>query len=87
MLALYILGTVALNLVTSPDSINGAAGLMQAFEIIGQRFGLEWFPRFMAFLLTFAEFAAVSIWLLAPVIMFFKCTPKGILPDWLHKTG
>lgn len=41
----------------------------------------------MAFLLTFAEFTAVSIWLLAPVIMFFKCTPKGILPDWLHKTG
>ena len=39
----------------------------------------------MAFLLTFAEFAAVSIWLLAPVIMFFKCTPKGILPNWLHK--
>ena len=41
----------------------------------------------MAFLLTFAEFTAVSIWLLAPVIMFFKCTPKGILPDWLHKTN
>ena len=87
LLSLYILGTVALNLVASPDSINGAAGLMQAFEIIGQRFDLEWFPRFMAFLLTFAEFAAVSIWLLAPVIMFFKCTPKGILPAWLHKTN
>ena len=87
LLLLYIFGTVALNLVASPDSINGAAGLMQAFEIIGQRFDLAWFPRFMAFLLTFAEFAAVSIWLLAPVIMFFKCTPKGILPDWLHKTN
>lgn len=87
LLGLYIFGTVALNLVASPDSINGAAGLMQAFEIIGQRFGLDWFPRFMAFLLTFAEFAAVSIWLLAPVIMFFKCTPKGILPNWLHKTN
>ena len=87
LLGLYILGTVALNLVASPDSINGAAGLMQAFEIIGQRFGWDWFPRLMAFLLTFAEFAAVSIWLLAPVIMFFKCTPRGILPNWLHKTN
>jgi len=41
----------------------------------------------MAFLLTFAEFAAVTIWLLAPVIMFFKCTPQGILPSWMHKTN
>ncbi|MED7789381.1 APC family permease [Francisella sp. 19X1-34] len=87
LLGLYILGTVALNLVASPDAINSASGLMQAFEVIGQRFGWDWFPRLMAFLLTFAELAAVSIWLLAPVVMFFKCTPKGILPEWLHKTN
>lgn len=87
LLGLYILGTVALNLVASPDTINSASGLMQAFEVISQRFGWDWFPRLMAFLLTFAELAAVSIWLLAPVVMFFKCTPKGILPEWLHKTN
>ncbi|APA83706.1 APC family permease [Francisella tularensis] len=87
LLGLYILGTIALNLVASPDTINSASGLMEAFEIIGHRFGWEWFPRLMAFLLTFAELAAVSIWLLAPVVMFFKCTPRGILPEWLHKTN
>jgi amino acid transporter len=85
LIGLYVLATVALNLVASPDSIGSASGLMTAFEIIGQEFGWVWFPKLMAFLLTFAEFAAVSIWLLAPVIMFFKCTPKGILPAWLHK--
>lgn len=87
LLGLYILGTVALNLVSSPDSINGTSGLMAAFEIIGHRFEWAWFPKLMAFLLTFAELAAVSIWLLAPVVMFFKCTPRGILPEWLHKTN
>ncbi|APC97196.1 APC family permease [Francisella frigiditurris] len=87
LFGLYILGTIALNLVAAPDNINSASGLMEAFEIIGQRFDLVWFPKLMAFLLTFAEFAAVSIWLLAPVVMFFKCTPKGILPEWLHKTN
>ncbi|QIV94032.1 APC family permease [Allofrancisella frigidaquae] len=87
LLGLYILGTVALNLVSSPDSINGTSGLMTAFEIIGHRFDWAWFPKLMAFLLTFAELAAVSIWLLAPVVMFFKCTPRGILPEWLHKTN
>jgi amino acid transporter len=87
LVSLYILATVALNLVASPDSIGSASGLMTAFEIIGKEFHWAWFPKLMAFLLTFAEFAAVSIWLLAPVIMFFKCTPRGILPDWLHKTN
>ncbi|MCF6776720.1 APC family permease [Thiotrichales bacterium 19X7-9] len=87
LFGLYILGTIALNLVASPAHIESAAGLMQAFDIVGQEFKIGWFAKLMSFLLTFAEFAAVSIWLLAPVIMFFKCTPKGILPDWLHKTN
>ncbi|MDE5032061.1 amino acid permease, partial [Francisella tularensis] len=30
---------------------------------------------------------AVSFWLLAPVVMFFKCTPRVILPEWLHQTN
>ncbi|MCF6766687.1 APC family permease [Thiotrichales bacterium 19S3-7] len=87
LFGLYILGTIALNLVASPSHIESAAGLMQAFDIVGQEFEIGWFAKLMSFLLTFAEFAAVSIWLLAPVIMFFKCTPKGILPDWLHRTN
>ncbi|TNF68359.1 MAG: amino acid permease [Gammaproteobacteria bacterium] len=87
LFGLYILGTVALNLVASPSHIESAAGLMQAFNIVGHEFNIEWFAKLMSFLLTFAEFAAVSIWLLAPVIMFFKCTPKDVLPDWLHKTN
>ncbi|MBD5784336.1 amino acid permease, partial [Francisella tularensis] len=63
------------------------SGLMEAFEIIGHRFGWEWLPRLMAFIRSFAELAAESIWLLETVVMFFKCTPRGILPEWLHKTN
>lgn len=29
----------------------------------------------------------MSIWLLAQVVMFFKCIPKGILSEWVHKTN
>jgi glutamate:GABA antiporter len=87
LFALYILGTIALGLVESPDNIQKTTGLMQAFDIVGKQLHVEWFSRAMSFLLTFAELAAVSIWLLAPVIMFFKCVPQGILPNWLHKTN
>ncbi|MDE5016718.1 amino acid transporter, partial [Francisella tularensis subsp. holarctica] len=80
-----ILATTALTLVASPATLKSASGLREAFELIGHRFGWEWFPRLKAFLLTFAELADVRIWLLAPVVMFFKCTHIGIIPECLHK--
>ncbi len=85
LFGLYILGTISLNILSKPSAIQKASGLLSAFSIVDARYHIAWFTRVMAFLLTFAEFAAVSIWLLAPVIMFFKCTPKGILPNWLHR--
>lgn len=83
----YALGTFAINVMLTPSEVQNTSGLMQTFLVMGQKIHAPWFSRTMAFLLVFAEFAAVTIWLIAPVTMFFKCTPKGILPDWLHKTN
>ncbi len=83
----YTLGTLALNVILKPSEINSTAGLVQAFSVVDIKFGMPWLTRIMAFLLTFADLAAVTVWLLAPIIMFFKCTPRGVLPDWLHKTN
>lgn len=84
---LYILGTLAMNVLVEPKELQKAAGLMQTFDIIGQKFDIPWLPRIMAGGLTLVEVAAVIVWLLAPVTMFFKCTPRGILPNWMHKTN
>ncbi len=81
----YALGTLSMNVLASPDNIQKASGLIQTFAVIGDKFHAVWFTRLIAFLLTFAELAAIVIWLIAPVVMFFKCTPKGILPAWMHK--
>ena len=87
ILVLYILGTVAMNIIATPDELQKASGLMQTFELVNQRLGIAWLTPIIGFILIFSELAAVSIWLLAPIIMFFKCTPKGILPEWFHKTN
>ncbi len=29
----------------------------------------------------------MSIWLIATIVIFFKCTQKGLLPQWCHKTN
>jgi len=85
IVALYVLGTIAMNILLSPAQIQETSGLMHTFYVIGIKFNLPWLSQLFAFLLTFAELAALAVWLLAPVTMFFKCTPKGILPDTLHK--
>ena len=87
MIGLYILGTIALNVILSPDAIQKTSGLMDAFRLVFLKFHLSGLTRVVALLLVFAELAVVSIWLIAPITMFFKCTPKGLLPDWFHKTN
>lgn len=82
---LYVLGTLAVNIFAAPETIQKASGVIQTFSIVNQLFHITWFTKVIAGLLTFAELAAVVVWLLAPVIMFFKCTPRGIMPDWMHK--
>jgi amino acid transporter len=81
----YVLGTFTMNILATPDEIRQTSGVMQAFAIVSQKFGLSWFTKTMASCLSFAELAALVVWLLAPVIMFFKCTPPGVLPAWMHK--
>jgi len=83
----YTLGTMAVNVFVPPTAVSNTAGLMQAFTVADIKLHMPWLTKTMAFMLTFADLAAVTVWLLAPIIMFFKCTPRGILPDWLHKTN
>ena len=83
----YILGTIALNILLNPAQIHNTSGLLQAFVVIGKNLHFDFIARLMAFLFVFTELATLSIWLLAPITIFFKCTPEGILPKWLHKTN
>lgn len=85
ILLLYIGGTIAVNVLSTPDDIAKTSGVMQVFSIVDNKFNAAWFTRLMGILLSIAELAAGLVWLIAPVIMFFKCTPRGILPNFLHK--
>lgn len=87
MIVFYVLGTIAMSIIVSHDDIHKASGLMHAFEIIFATLHIPWMTRGVALMLVFAELGVVSIWLVAPITMFFKCTPIGLLPDWFHKTN
>lgn len=83
---LYVAGTLAMNILITPNAIQKTSGLMQSFATVDNLFHISWFTPVVGAFLTFAELAAVVVWLLAPVVMFFKCTPKNILPSWMHET-
>jgi len=84
---LYTIGTVAINIILPPGQISETSGIMATFAMIALKFHMPWLVNVMGFLLSFAEVAAVSVWLIAPIIIFFKCTPLGLLPKWTHQTN
>src|SRR6185437_2917743 len=86
ILILYIGGTVAVNILTTPEDMATSFGFIEFFHTIDIKFKLPWITHIIAFLLCFADIASMTVWLLASVIMFFKCTPRGILPNIMHKT-
>lgn len=83
----YALGTVAMNYIASPEEIQNTTGLINVFNIIGHKLGYPWLTQLVALLITFSEIGGIIVWLLVPVIMFFKATERGILPAFLHRTN
>lgn len=87
LVVFYIVGTIALNVILNPHEIQKTSGLMFAFHLAFSKFHLDWLTRIIAFMLVFAEVGVISMWLIAPITMFFKCTPVGLLPAWFQKTN
>lgn len=85
MLIFYLLGTLAMNIMATPGQIANTTGLMSTFGIISIKLHLPWLNQLMALLLVFAEIGALTVWIFVPVIMFFKATERGILPQWLYR--
>lgn len=81
----YVVATISMNVLMSPESIQKTTGLMHTFVVMGQKFHITWISQMMGALIVFSEMGALSIWLLVPAVMFFKTTQPGIIPGWLHR--
>lgn len=81
----YIVGSLAINVILSPDSLNNTTGLMEALEAISHKLDIVWLSGALIFFLLLVEFGALIIWLIAPTIMLFECTTPGVLPKSMQK--
>ncbi len=82
---IYALATLSMQVILSPDEIKDTTGLMEAFHLVGEKFGLVYLARFIAFFISVSELMALMLWILVPAVMFFKDTRKEILPLFFHR--
>jgi len=81
----YIVGSLAINLILSPDQLTNTTGLMEALEVISVKIGLPFLAKILILFLLLVEIGALIVWILAPTVMFFECADEGVIPDWLKK--
>ena len=81
----YALATVAMDFILPSKDIHNTTGLIATFEVLSSKLHMPGLARFVAAVIAISELTALTLWLFAPAIMFFKATPRGVLPEFLHR--
>lgn len=82
---IYILGTVAMTLIISPDKIGAASGIMDAIKLVATEVKIPGLVMVVAISLTIGNFGGISVWIIGPIKMLFESTKSGILPESFTK--
>lgn len=81
----YIIGTVAITFIISPDKIGAASGIMQALELISKEIHMNVLVPLIACMIIIGSFGGIGVWVLGPIKMLFESTKEGILPEYFTK--
>ena len=87
ILALFILGSLAIALVVPKDQISLTAGVMEAYKSFLVKFHMSWAVPLVALLLIIGAFAGVITWIAGPSKGILKVGKHGYLPPLLQKTN
>jgi glutamate:GABA antiporter len=80
IVALYVLGTLAIAFVVPQKTITLQAGLLQAFHAFFSAFGIGWMTRPIAFLIVAGGIALLSTWMYGPAKGFMRASMEGNYP-------
>lgn len=81
ILATYIIGTVAITWIITPEKIGAASGIMDALVIISKDLNVPFITSIMALMLLLGGLGGACVWIIAPIKMFFESTKQGVLPE------
>jgi len=80
IVAIYIIGTMSMTWIIAPEKIGTASGIMDAVHLIAKDLNIPFIATFVALLITIGTLGGASVWVVAPIKMFFESAKKGILP-------
>ncbi|MGO3719868.1 MAG: amino acid permease [Mesonia hippocampi] len=84
---LFTLGSLAIATVIPAEEISLTSGLMQGFEDMLSKFGLESIVPLMGLLLSFGAIGGVMAWIGGPSKGLLETAKEGMLPPILAKTN
>lgn len=87
VLAVFILGTLAIAVVVPREKISLVAGLMQAFTVFLDKFHLAWLIPVVALLIAFGVFGQISTWIAGPSKGLLAVARHGYLPPFLQRVN
>jgi amino acid transporter len=80
LVGLYVLGTLAIAFVVPAKKIELNSGLLQAFQLFFNKFGVGWLTRPMSLLIFAGGIALLSTWMYGPARGFMRASFEGDFP-------
>lgn len=84
ILIVFILGSLSIAVVVPQAKISLVAGLMQAFSVFLDVFGLKWLIPVIAFFVAAGALSQVSTWIVGPSKGLFATSKDGNLPPFFQ---
>lgn len=87
ILSISILGTLAIAVVVPQNDISLLSGLIQAFKVFFEHFGLSWALPIMALFALIGSLAGVNTWTVGPAKGLLVSAEDGFLPPLLKRVN
>lgn len=87
ILTLFTLGSLAVAAVIPAEEISLTAGLMQAFKLLLDKFGMGFLTPVLGFLAAFGAIGGVMSWVGGPSRGLLETAKSGELPPFMAKTN
>ena len=85
---LYMLGSVAITMILSPEEIQASTGILDSIAKVAAMLGIgEWLVRLIAGGIAFSMLGATIIYIASPIKMLFGSVPKGMFPEKFTKVN
>jgi amino acid transporter len=85
ILVFYTFASLSMSIIMPKSEICFASGVIVAFKLFLDKFGLSFFTPFLALLLFLGSIACVNTWIIGPAKGLLVAADDGFLPDFMTK--